>query len=345
MPHGVALSYPLIAVSVFARQLCLPVPALFFLIAAGALVQQGRLSAPIVIAMSVAGCLAGDLVWFEAGRQWGRHILRVFTGLSDDPKRSSERAHAVFERWGLRSLLIAKFVPGLDGITPPLAGLEGASRRSFIFYDGMGSLLWSSLYMCCGLIFAKEVDRALAVIESSSRILAACILIPFTAFLVWRGLSILKMVRRLRLKQVSPALLHSRLSKGEAIVIIDLLNFQDAPVGSTGIDGAVRIDPSRLRSRAQIVTPAGLPVVLYCSSSAQFRSARVAMSLRRKGIREVWVLEGGLAQWIEEGLPVTDRLLSEEEVIHKFGLQILDRKSPLDRVSRVTVQAQEKEYR
>jgi membrane protein DedA with SNARE-associated domain/rhodanese-related sulfurtransferase len=318
------LSYPLIAISVFARQLCLPVPALFFLIAAGAFARQGQLNVVLILVMSVAGCLGGDLVWFEAGRRWGRRILRVFTHLADDPRRSSERAHVVFGRWGLRSLLVAKFVPGLDGITPPLAGLEGASRASFLAYDSVGSLLWSAGYVLCGYLFSDQVDRILAFLDASGSILLALIVIPLVAYIVWRGLAILRMVRTLKMKRISPALLHSRLAHGDAIIVLDLLHFQDGLVSAAGIETALRIDPARLRSPARVVVPAGIPIVLYCASSGQFRSARVAMALKRKGLTEVWVLEGGLARWVEEGFPVTMQLATEDEIIRRLGLQILE---------------------
>jgi membrane protein DedA with SNARE-associated domain/rhodanese-related sulfurtransferase len=314
------VSYTFIAISVFARQLCLPVPALFLLIAAGALARQGKLDIPIVLAMSVMGCLGGDFLWFEAGRRWGRRILGVFTHLTDNPKRASERAHAIFGRWGLRSLLVAKFVPGLDGITPPLAGLEGTARLSFLLYDGMGSLIWSGAYVLGGYLFATQVNRVLALVSESGRIIATCVLIPVLGYIGWRAASILRTVQRLRMKRISPKLLHARLVAGEQIVVIDLLNYQDGANLRPGIEGAVRIDPSRLQSHAQILAPASLAVVLYCSSSDQFRSARVAMSLRRKSIHEVWVLEGGLDEWIAAGLPVTDKLLSEDEIIRRFRL-------------------------
>jgi membrane protein DedA with SNARE-associated domain/rhodanese-related sulfurtransferase len=316
------MSYTFIAISVFARQLCLPVPALFLLIAAGALARQGKMDISIILTMSVLGCLGGDFIWFEAGRRWGRRILAIFTRLTDNPKRTSERAHAVFERWGLRSMLVAKFIPGLDGITPPLAGLEGASRISFLLHDGGGSLIWSGTYVLCGYLFAAQVDRVLQVANTSGRILAVCVLVPLLAFVVWRAVAILRILRRLRMRQISARLLHARLTAGEPIVVIDLLNYQQGANLTSGIEGAVRIDPLRLQNRTKIVAPDTLSIVLYCSSSDQFRSARVAMSLKRRNIHEVWILEGGLAAWIAEGLPVTDKLINEDEAMQRFGLSI-----------------------
>ena len=325
------MSYTIILISVFARQLCLPVPALLLLIAAGGLAREGKMGVAGILTMSLIGCLGGDFIWFEAGRRWGRRILDVFTRLTDNPRRSSERAHAFFSRWGLRALLIVKFIPGLDGITPPLAGLEGTSRYSFLMYDGAGSLIWSGVYVLGGYLFAKEVNFALELANRSGRILAACFLIPLLGFITWRAISILRTMRKLRMKRISPKLLNARLAAGERIIVLDLLRFQEGDVLAPGIEGAVRIDPLRLQNRTKIVAPEDLSFVLYASSSDQFRSARVAMSLSRRDIREVWVLEGGLSAWIEEGLPVSEKLLNEDEAIHQFGLIIGPDDSPTTR--------------
>ena len=88
-------------------------------------------------------------------------------------------------------------------------------------------------------------------------------------------------------------LLNEKIMAGEPIAIIDLLDFEEAQGDRAGIPGAVRMDPARLRSRLRVVVPENLGLVLYCSSSGELTSARVAMALRKKGISNVWVLEGG----------------------------------------------------
>lgn len=325
MPHGSTLTYPILGLSVFARQLCLPVPAMLFLITAGTLARESLLNMPLVLAISVAACLAGDFIWFEAGRHWGSHILRVFTGFSDNPRKTTERARLVFARFGLRSLLIAKFIPGLDGISPPMAGLEGIRRSHFFVFDGIGSLIWSAFYVLLGMFFAGQVNQILNVFEGFGLVALWGIGVPFTAFVGWRAINVLQALRRLKTRKISPALLNVRLqSDGDSVVVIDLLNFQVEGVPAFGIPGAVRIDPKRLKNSSLIASRPGLSFVLYCSTSSQFRSARVAMRLARRGIHEVWVLDGGLNTWVEEGFPVSMELLNEDQAMAKFGLRILE---------------------
>jgi membrane protein DedA with SNARE-associated domain len=130
--HISFLTYPVILIAVFARQMCLPVPAVLLLMMAGALGESGRLSLPAIILTGVVGCLLADFAWFEAGRLWGSRILRILCSFSADRRYCAQRARDVFARWGLRTLMVAKCIPGLDGVMPPLSGMEGAGAIEFL---------------------------------------------------------------------------------------------------------------------------------------------------------------------------------------------------------------------
>src|ERR1700743_2408948 len=75
MHHFVRITYPFLGVAVFARQLCLPVPAIFFLMTAGALAGRGELRIGIILAVSTLGCLPADFSWFEARHRWGTRTI------------------------------------------------------------------------------------------------------------------------------------------------------------------------------------------------------------------------------------------------------------------------------
>ena len=71
------------------------------------------------------------------------------------------------------------------------------------------------------------------------------------------------------------------------------------------------------------MVPENLGLVLYCSSSGELTNARVAVALRKRGISNVWVLEGGLTAWKKEGLPITLQLSTSEEAAERFGIEII----------------------
>jgi membrane protein DedA with SNARE-associated domain len=58
--HG----YSVLFVSVFARQMWLPVPAVLFLIAAGALAESGRMTVAVALGLAITACLMADMVWY-----------------------------------------------------------------------------------------------------------------------------------------------------------------------------------------------------------------------------------------------------------------------------------------
>jgi rhodanese-related sulfurtransferase len=101
------------------------------------------------------------------------------------------------------------------------------------------------------------------------------------------------------------------------------LSFEEQSENGVGIPGAVRMDPARLRSRSKVVVPEHLGIILYCSSSGELTSARVALSLQKRGISNVWVLEGGLTAWQKEGFSVTSQLSTSSEAAERLGIKII----------------------
>src|SRR3984885_4423958 len=322
--HALSMTYLILWVAVFARQICLPVPANLFLPTAGALVRGGGLNMSLVLCVGILGCLAGDIVWFEAGRRWGSQIMRILCAFSSDPHYCAQRAHRVFGRWGLRSLILAKFIPGLDGVTPPVGGFEGSERSAFLAYDSLGSFLWTALYAGLGYLFVNRLTLIAASMARFGAVLAAAIGIPLACYVAWRVGVMAQMLRHLRLRRITPLLLNEKIMAGEPIAIIDLLDFEEGHGDRAGIPGAVRMDPARLRRRLHVVVPENLGLVLYCSSSGELTSARVAVALRKKGISNVWVLEGGLTAWKKEGLPVTLQLSTSAEAEQRFGIKVVE---------------------
>lgn len=325
MSGATQLTYSGIGLAVFARQLSLPVPAVLFLMTAGALAAQGRLHVSLLLLVGVLGCLAGDGVWFWLGRRWGSRMIRLVCSLTLDPRSSMKRSRHIFDQWGLRILVVAKFVPGLDGAMPPLVGAEGASVASFLAYDGVGSLLWTAAYVMLGFVFSDQLARAVRGAERFGTLLAVLLGVPLVVYVVWRLAHLARMIRHLRLRRISPELLQRKLNENDRIAIFDLLHYEAREGEIAGIPGAVRIDPARLRSAPHLVVPDDVDIVLYCSSRNEFVSARVAEVLQKRGFKNVWVLEGGLDAWVLDGRPITMTLSKGEEVAARLGIVVPER--------------------
>jgi membrane protein DedA with SNARE-associated domain/rhodanese-related sulfurtransferase len=322
MSGATQLTYSGIWLAVFARQLCLPVPAVVFLMAAGALAAQGDLHLSLLLLAGVLGCLAGDGVWFWLGRRWGSHVIRGVCSLTLDPRVCVARSRRIFDRWGLRTLMVAKFIPGLDGVTPPLAGAEGASVRGFVLCDSVGSLLWTSAYVSVGYIFSSQTDLVIRTTRQFGTLLLYLVGVPLLLYIAWRFLSLVRVIRQLRLRRISPALLQQKLDANDRVIVLDLLYYEAMEEDIPGIPGAIRVDPVRLRRAPRLKVSDRVDIILYSSSRSEFVSARVAEALGKRGFADVWVLEGGLDAWLAEGRPVTMELSTGEEVAERLGIAL-----------------------
>lgn len=91
-------------------------------------------------------------------------------------------------------LMIAKFIPGLDGVMPPLSGMQGAGAVEFLLFDARGALLWSSAYCLVGYVFANRVDVVAAALNRVSGTLATVLVLPFVCFLLWRAWEVIRVL-------------------------------------------------------------------------------------------------------------------------------------------------------
>jgi membrane protein DedA with SNARE-associated domain/rhodanese-related sulfurtransferase len=315
-------TYLFLFIAVLARQLCLPVPANLFLLSGGALAGSGKLSVSGILFAAVLGCLLADLAWFEAGRLGGKRVMKMLCTFAPDPGNCLHSGREVFKKRGLLILLIAKFVPGLDGISPPMAGMLGSSRTAFIAYDAGGSALWAGAYIGGGFVFARQLDQVANHIPVIATWVVLVLAVPLLLFLIFRLTQLLFMLRHLRPLHIAPELLKSQLEAKAKVGVVDLLRFEEDPEGVAGIPGALRLDPLELRRKKKIVVPPDVDLVLYCRSTNSFVSARVAAAMRKRGIANVHVLAGGLEAWKGLGFPLTAELVDPQAAMTRLGIKV-----------------------
>src|SRR6266540_5623939 len=161
--YGVSLVF----LNVFAEQIGMPVPAVPTLIVAGALARNGRMSSThTILIAAVAASLIADWIWFLLGRRYGYRILRTLCRISLSPDSCVRDTEARFERWGMKSLLFAKFVPGFSTVAPPLAGAGKRSTLAFLLYDGVGALLWAGAAVGAGRLFHHAIAEIVHYLEN-----------------------------------------------------------------------------------------------------------------------------------------------------------------------------------
>ncbi len=303
--HG----YWLLYVSVLARQACLPVPANLGLLAAGALAGSGKLNFGAIVVLSVLAFLSADLAWFEAGRRWGNRILHFACGFSEDPSSCVQSANQSFVRHGVKSLLVSKFVLGLDAVAAPLAGASGITRLRFLVFDALGAILWSGVYTTVGYVFSEQLDLVTAYAARTGELVAIVLVAGLSFYVVRKVVLWLRFVREFRLERITPEQLRDKLSAGEDILILDVQRNEKPVKELMSIPGAVRIDPRHIErdkgAMGELEKSTNREVVIYCACPSEYTSAPIALALRRRGLQHVRPLAGGLQAWRDRGFAMT----------------------------------------
>src|SRR4051794_2216659 len=156
---------PLVFVNVFLEQIGAPIPAVPTLIIAGALARDGQMSSTYVLSAALIASLIADWIWFALGRRHGYRILRTLCRISLSPDSCVRETEANFDRWGMKSLLVAKFIPGFSTVAPPLAGATNRGTVEFLIYDGLGAAIWAGTAVAIGRAFHHAIDVVLRKLE------------------------------------------------------------------------------------------------------------------------------------------------------------------------------------
>jgi membrane protein DedA with SNARE-associated domain/rhodanese-related sulfurtransferase len=296
--------YMVLPMWVFAEQMGLPIPSAPILLAAGAVAATGRISLALLIALAVGAALAADLFWYRVGRSHGPWALGGLCRLSLEPDSCVRRAQQFLERHGLRSLLVAKFIPGLNTVAAPVAGTVRTSWWRFLVVDALGILIWATTFALLGFVFAGQLETMAAYALRAGTLLLVMIAIgALAAYLARKRVRRQRFLNQLRMARITPAELKQKLDNHEPVTIIDLRHSLDFLPSPYVIPGAIRIPLEELEKR-QSEIPRDREVVLYCTCPNEATSAMTAMKLRRYGITHVRPLQGGFHGWRELGLPL-----------------------------------------
>jgi len=180
--HGYAMLFAWVA----AEQIGFPVPAIPLLLAAGALAGAGKLNLGLVIGTAVLASILSDVAWYEVGRRKGMKVLNLLCRMSLEPDSCVRRTEDVFTRHGARSLLVAKFVPGLTTAAPPLAGIFRMRRSRFVFFDAAGAAIWAGAFAGLGWLFSDRLERLAVQAARLGTWVLVILLTSLAAYVLWK---------------------------------------------------------------------------------------------------------------------------------------------------------------
>ena len=187
-----------------AARVGIPIPAAPMLVAAGALRGPAELSLLAVAAASILANLAGDAVWFAAGRLWGERVMRLMCRVSLSPDHCMHQSAHLIVHWGGSSLIAAKFVPGVSVVAAPMAGALGMSWVRFAVYGLVSGGVWTLVFLGLGYACATHVEKGLSMVAGEGILGGAVFALLLLGFLGYRWLR-----RRARLRGSAPVRLRT----------------------------------------------------------------------------------------------------------------------------------------
>ncbi len=298
--HG----YSILVAAVFLETLGLPVPAALALLIAGGAAAHGLLHVSSALGAALLAMLAGDTLMFLLGRYTGWWLLGILCRISLNPESCILRSADSFYRRGRTLLVVAKFIPGINTMAPPLAGSMNMRLATFLRLDLAGAALYTGSYFAVGFVFSGALNAIARGYNTVGRILGWVIIVLVVGYLMWRMRMWLKgrVLAAVPFANVEEAA--RELAAGAYVYDVRSHGYFDAK--ATRIRGSRRLDPNALHQSEASIPGQGM-IYVYCTCARQATSTRVARELQKmrmtSGAR-VAVISGGLRAWTKAGLPL-----------------------------------------
>jgi membrane protein DedA with SNARE-associated domain len=260
--HG----YLLLAAVCLAEAVGLPLPAALAILTAGAVAAFGSLHLYLVFGVGVLALISGDIFLYFMGRFSGWALLGLLCRLSANPETCILRSAEYFYRRGKQTLLFAKFIPGINTMSPPLAGSMKMRLGDFLLFDSVGAALYVGAYAVVGYLFSdalRAITRGLRSAGFAAEVIFGVGLAAYVVYRIW-------VYRKYRLLDVIPRVpaeeLARRLASAAAqnMLIADVRSHGYYDADSERIAGSIRIEPNNLIEEIKDL-PKDREIYLYCT--------------------------------------------------------------------------------
>jgi membrane protein DedA with SNARE-associated domain len=260
--HGYALTFAIL----LAEAVGLPFPASIALVAAGAAVASHTLSASGIVIAGVIAVLIGDSLQYFLGRCMGWRLLGFLCRLSMNPETCILRSAESFYKRGKITLVIAKFVPGINTMAAPLAGSMKMRFAQFLRLDFAAALLYIVTFITVGFLsrdFLAATFRSFHIAGRAMEAVIATALVIYAAYRIGQAAKYRKydVVPRIQVQELA-----ARLASEDAahIQIVDVRSYGYYDIGAERIKGSIRIEPNNLDEEIKNL-PKDKDIYLYCT--------------------------------------------------------------------------------
>ena len=293
----------LVFANVLAEQIGLPLPSLPALVIAGALATEGKISALDAFGVAFVACTIANAIWYVAGRYHGRSILKLLCHISLSPDSCVRQTEVRFERWGGLTLVLAKFIPGLSTVAPPLAGAMRLGWPRFLLLNSLGITVWAGAAIGAGILFHSEINHLILLLDEFETTAVEVIFVLLALYISAKWWKRRRFYKMLRIARITADDLHRLIDQGQRPVVVDVRSPVTRDQDRRFIPGALAMDITEVDKRLEQL-PMDREIIFYCTCPNEASAAYVAKKLINLGYTRVRPLQGGLDAWIKAGFEI-----------------------------------------
>ncbi len=132
------------------------------LVVAGLFAAAGKLDLWIMMISLFVAAVVGDAVGYYSGKKMGKAIFSRPKSRFFNPNHLV-KAHAFYEKYGGKTIIIARFVPIVRTFAPIVAGAADMTYKNFLFYNVFGAFIWITSMLLAGYYLGGLVESAFGI--------------------------------------------------------------------------------------------------------------------------------------------------------------------------------------
>ena len=282
-------------VNVLLQQIGLPVPAVPTLLLAGSL-AAGSGSLGELLAAAIVASVIADWIWYQSGKAFGYRVLATLCKLSINPSSCVSQTEARFIRWGVSSLVVAKFIPGFSTVAPPIAGAMRMGQAGFLLAAGAGAGLWAGIALGAGWLLQSAVQTAIAMLERNAGRAVVLVLVVLGIWLGWKLWEKYRFRKFCAVPHITPDELMAALNSDSPPLVLDLRGA--TMIAETGPLVGAKVAEHDFLHEAVGQWPKDSPIVTLCNCPDDAGAVQAARTLLNAGYLSVRPLKGGYEAWL-----------------------------------------------
>jgi membrane-associated protein len=129
------------------------------LLTAGIIAATGKLELPLVIVVCSIASICGDQLGYWIGKTFGNKVFSRPKSRLFDPANVL-KARAFFDKYGMITIIVARFIPVIRAFAPTMAGVSGVPYKKFLGLSVAGGVLWGSSVTSLGFFLGNVIGAA-----------------------------------------------------------------------------------------------------------------------------------------------------------------------------------------